>query len=293
MAGPASRTSPRAPGSPWAPSPTCSTAPTGSAPRTRARVEQAMADLGFVRNESARQLRAGRSRTLAYVVLDATNPFFTDVAQGIEEAADGRATCRCSCATATTAPDRERDYLSRLEQQRVARHPAHPGRPRVPAPRRSSPAAARPLVIVDRTRAGDTHCSVAVDDVLGGRLAVEHLLDQRPRADRLRRRPDADRPGARPPRRAPGGARGRRARRRADLVRIDTAALSVGEGRQAGERLAGLPGAPPPDRGVLRQRPARPRPAPAVRDHRGLACPTTSRSSATTTSSSPARPPCR
>src|SRR5512144_818721 len=55
---------------------------------TRERVEQAMAELGFVRNESARQLRAGHSRTLAYVMLDATNPFFTDVARGIEEAAD-------------------------------------------------------------------------------------------------------------------------------------------------------------------------------------------------------------
>ena len=51
-------------------------------PRTRARVEQVMTDLGFVPNESARQLRAGRSRTLAYVVLDASNPFFTDVAKG-------------------------------------------------------------------------------------------------------------------------------------------------------------------------------------------------------------------
>ena len=55
---------------------------------TRERVEAAMQDLGFVRNESARQLRAGHSRTLAYVMLDATNPFFTDVAQGIEDTAE-------------------------------------------------------------------------------------------------------------------------------------------------------------------------------------------------------------
>ena len=41
---------------------------------TRSRVEQAMAELGFVRNESARQLRAGTSRTLAYVMLDAEQP---------------------------------------------------------------------------------------------------------------------------------------------------------------------------------------------------------------------------
>src|SRR6476469_1624039 len=56
-------------------------------PATRERVERAMAELGFVRNEGARQLRAGTSRALAYVMLDARNPFFTDVAQGIEDAA--------------------------------------------------------------------------------------------------------------------------------------------------------------------------------------------------------------
>ena len=56
--------------------------------RTRLRVLAAIAELGFVRNDSARQLRAGRSRTLAYVVLDAGNPFFTDVERGVTEAAD-------------------------------------------------------------------------------------------------------------------------------------------------------------------------------------------------------------
>ena len=36
-----------------------------------------------------------------------------------------------------------------------------------------------PVVIVDRTRDVNSHCSVAVDDVLGGRLAVDHLLGLR------------------------------------------------------------------------------------------------------------------
>src|SRR5918997_2513254 len=48
---------------------------------TRTRVLDAIAALGFVRNESARQLRAGSSRTVGLVVLDIANPFFTDVAR--------------------------------------------------------------------------------------------------------------------------------------------------------------------------------------------------------------------
>src|SRR5580693_1415349 len=54
---------------------------------TRSRVRDAIKQLGFIRNESARQLRAGRSRTIGLVVLDVANPFFTDVARGVEDEA--------------------------------------------------------------------------------------------------------------------------------------------------------------------------------------------------------------
>ena len=54
---------------------------------TRDRVNAAIEDLGFTRNESARQLRAGRSRTIGLVVLDVANPFFTDLARGVEDEA--------------------------------------------------------------------------------------------------------------------------------------------------------------------------------------------------------------
>src|SRR5215471_5259177 len=54
---------------------------------TRSRVRTAIKQLGFIRNESARQLRAGRSRTIGLVVLDVANPFFTDVARGVEDEA--------------------------------------------------------------------------------------------------------------------------------------------------------------------------------------------------------------
>jgi DNA-binding LacI/PurR family transcriptional regulator len=45
---------------------------------TLERVRAAIEELGFIRNEAARQLRTGRSRTIALLVLDVGNPFFTD-----------------------------------------------------------------------------------------------------------------------------------------------------------------------------------------------------------------------
>ena len=139
-------------------------------PETRERVQRAMADLGFVRNESARQLRAGSSRTLAYVMLDAANPFFTDVASGIDEAAETADLSLVLCNSRNSA-DRERSHLALLEQQRVQGilvTPVDPDSPSLDEVARRG----TPVVVVDRTRSDQSFCSVAVDDVLGGRLAI-------------------------------------------------------------------------------------------------------------------------
>jgi LacI family transcriptional regulator len=205
---------------------------------TRERVLKAMADLGFVRNESARQLRAGTSRTLAYVMLDASNPFFTDVAAGIDTAAENVDLSLVLCNSRNTS-ERERAHLALLEQQRVQGVLITPVDPEAPlldeVARRGTP-----VVVVDRTRADQSFCSVAVDDVLGGRLAIEHLVDRGhtrvayiggpPHLGQVRDRLTgvlAAWESAGMPER--------------DLVTIETTALTVSEGREAGARLAGIP----------------------------------------------------
>jgi LacI family transcriptional regulator len=211
-------------------------APNRVSTHTRIRVEQAMADLGFVRNESARQLRAGKSRVLAYVMLDAGNPFFTDVARGIEEAAEQADLSLFICNSDQHA-ERERSYLTRLEQQRVMGiliTPLDPDDPTLTA----LTSRGTPVVLLDRTRMGGTHCSVAVDDELGGRLAVDHLLElghERiafvggpERIGQVRER----REGAQLAFQSAG-------RPRSDLLIVDTDALTVDEGREAGARIAG------------------------------------------------------
>ncbi len=206
--------------------------------RTRERVERAMAELGFVRNESARQLRAGRSSTVAYVMLDATNPFFTDVAQGIEDVADLRDLSLFMCSS-DNRQKREHAYLTRLQEQRVQGILITPVDPDDPALDEVA-AHGTPVVVVDRVRSSSTHCSVAVDDVLGGRLALEHLLDlghQRvafiggPHTiGQVRDRLAGAKAALADAGRSPG-----------DLVVLDTEALTVAEGRGAGERIAGMP----------------------------------------------------
>ena len=142
--------------------------------KTRARVLAAIEALGFVRNESARQLRSGRSRSLAYLVLDTGNPFFTDVARGVEEAAEaaGRAMFLCNSAS---DPGRQKNYLDLLEQHRVEgiliTSVDGPSEQLDQLRSRGTP------VVVVAQIAGPHICSVNVDDVAGGELAAEHLLE--------------------------------------------------------------------------------------------------------------------
>jgi LacI family transcriptional regulator len=141
---------------------------------TRDRVNASIRELGFVRNESARQLRAGRSRMIGLVVLDVANPFFTDLARGVEDEAskDGLAVILCN---SDDQESREARYLEFLEEHRVQGVLITPvagaGASLEVLRRRGTP-----VVLVDSRSAYGDQCSVAVDDVRGGDLAVSHLL---------------------------------------------------------------------------------------------------------------------
>ena len=204
---------------------------------TRERVLQAIDELGFVRNEAARQLRAGRSRTIGLIVLDVGNPFFTDIAAGVEEAAADAGLSVVLCNSGENA-EREQHYLSVLEEQRaygILVSPVTGRNTRLEAIRRRG----IPIVLVDRG-SSRRQCSVSVDDVVGGELAVHHLLEQgheriafvggpmaiKQVSDRLA--------GARQALRAAGLPDSR-------ITVVETPALNVSYGRAAGKHIAELP----------------------------------------------------
>ncbi|WP_232548695.1 LacI family DNA-binding transcriptional regulator [Propioniciclava soli] len=142
---------------------------------TRVKVLDAIAELGFVRNEAARQLRAGLSRTVGLLVLNPANPFFTDIAEGAEQYAGEHA---ISILTGSSAedPSREDHYLELFEQQRVRGilvSPVGDVTGRLTRMRQLGIAG----VLVDRDHTGGRFSSVSVDDVLGGQLALTHLAD--------------------------------------------------------------------------------------------------------------------
>lgn len=142
---------------------------------TRNKVLSAIEQLGYVRSESARQLRAGQSRIMGLIVLDMGNPFFVDVARGAERTARDKGLGVMVCNSAQNQSD-EAEYLSLFAEQRVRGvllTPADASGRNIETFRRSG----IPFVLVDRVGDDPDTCSVSVDDVQGGTLAVRHLLE--------------------------------------------------------------------------------------------------------------------
>ena len=151
---------------------------------TRERVQDAVRRLGYVRSESARQLRVGASRIVALLVLDMGNPFFVDIARGAERGARAAGLGVMVCNSAGS-PAEEAEYLSLFVEQRVRGvlvTPADPTGRDLALLRRHE----IPYVVVDRLVDGTgdgghddvAACSVSVDDVAGGHMAVAHLISQ-------------------------------------------------------------------------------------------------------------------
>jgi len=144
-------------------------------PRTKDRVLQAIEELGFVRNDAARQLRAGHSRTIGLIVLDVGNPFFTSVARAAEDAAALHGSAVLLGDSGHDA-SRESGYIDLFQEQRVQGlliSPVGDVAERIDQLRDRGV----PTVLVDRLADDASYSSVSVDDVEGGYLAARHLLD--------------------------------------------------------------------------------------------------------------------
>ena len=212
------------------------------APDTVARVLAAIDQLGFVRNDAARQLRAGRSRSIGLIVLDVRNPFFTEVARGAEDrAAEEQMTILLGNSDENA--DRERSYLDLFEEQRVHGvliSPLGDDETRLQRLRSRE----TPVVLVDRVSGDRSLSSVSVDDVVGGEHAVRHLIETGRRRIAFVGGPASIRQVAD---RLEGARRAVGAADDASLEVVPTESLTVLEGRAAGESIRERPAAERPD----------------------------------------------
>lgn len=141
---------------------------------SRERVRAAIAQLGYVPNESARQLRAGSSKALALILLDAWLPYFHDLSRGVEDVTrEGGWSLFFSNSNRDSA--QERRNIEMFEAHRVQGIVIYPLDDVVPQLERLADRGIR-SVVVGPIQPSSKVASVLFDDVGGGRLAGEHLL---------------------------------------------------------------------------------------------------------------------
>jgi LacI family transcriptional regulator len=144
-------------------------------PETRQRVERAIAELGYVPSRLARGLIRQKTGTLALIVPDVANPFFTLVVRGAEDVARRAGYRMILCDTRADLAI-EREVMEEMIAHRVE------GIAIAPVSDRSKGHLLRlerfgvQYVLIDRTVPG-VECDVVVGDSVGGaRRLVEHLI---------------------------------------------------------------------------------------------------------------------
>jgi LacI family transcriptional regulator len=141
---------------------------------TREKVERAIEELGYVPSVMARSLRSKRTGTLALIVSDVTNPFWTTVARGVEDTAQSHDYSVFLCNTDEN-PVKQQCYLDVVVAQRVDGviiAPYDSDAQNLAQLRKRN----IPTVIIDRRIEGWDVDSVRGDSVSGARALVQHLI---------------------------------------------------------------------------------------------------------------------
>ena len=146
----------------------------GVLPATAERVAQAIAELGFRRNDSARQLRTGRAAGIGLILEDVADPFYSVLTRAVEQVVRDN-DCLLLTGSCDDDPDREQELAMALCERRVD------GLVMVPAATDHSYLAHEinagvPVVFVDRPPINLAADVVLADNVGGVRDGINHLI---------------------------------------------------------------------------------------------------------------------
>ena len=145
--------------------------------KVRGDVEDAIRRLNYVPSAVARSLKHQTTSTIGLLVSNSTNPFFAELARGIEDACYRSGYCVILC-NSDDDPERQKAYLRVLLEKRIdgliicsagddmglAEHVRDAG---------------VPIIVVDRAIKGVTADLVQIDHFKGAYLATRHLLELR------------------------------------------------------------------------------------------------------------------
>ncbi len=138
------------------------------------RVREAVAELGYVPNVVARSLSQGRTRLLGLLVPDISNPFFAEVARGMEDGAVTRG-YHVLIGSSDLNADRERQFISSFKARLLDAIAITPSASDA-AHLKQLAVGGMPLVFVDRRLPGVRAPAVRTDNANAAEQAVRHLV---------------------------------------------------------------------------------------------------------------------
>ena len=144
-------------------------------PQTRQRVERAIEELGYVPSRLARGFIRQKTATLALIVPDVANPFFTLIVRGAEDAARRAGYRMILCDTRADLVI-EREVIEEMLAHRVEGIAIAPVSDRSKGHLRRLSRFGTQFVLIDRTVPGVETDVVVGDSIGGARRLVEHLI---------------------------------------------------------------------------------------------------------------------
>jgi len=143
---------------------------------TRKRIEDAIDALGFIPNSAVRVVLGARSHAIGFLTPDVPNPSLLEIQRGIEDVAiqaqDVVIVCNTDCD-----PAREAHYARTLSEMRVTGAIVMASSA-AETHMRTLEASGAVVVLIDADPRRSHFPTINSDNVQGGRIAMEHLLER-------------------------------------------------------------------------------------------------------------------
>lgn len=152
----------------------------GVSSKTREKVLKIAKEMNYQPNALARSLVQNRTATIGLIIPDILNPYFPEIAKGVEDEAHSRGLSVFLCNSDWDG-DREGKYIDQLIANRVDGIIIFPTSSANISEIRRKAGRELPVVILGTSQTEDVSISISIDNVLGAELSVMHLLNKKHR----------------------------------------------------------------------------------------------------------------
>ena len=149
--------------------------------QTKVRVRQVMAEMGYVYDRAAANLRTRRSMTVGLIVTNVRNPYFAELSMAIEQGLQGAGYTLLQ-GYSYDELDKQRQLISAMVEHRADGVIILPAAGSSPASLQMLKASGTPHVLIARQVKGYDADYTGADNVRAGMLLGEHIVGLKPRS---------------------------------------------------------------------------------------------------------------